>query len=615
MDDDEAEVARHTIAPQGGVAAGQIHPALCHQVLDDLAQIETHTRLYAETDTHRHAIERVLHQRAATILQRIGRIHILQVDEPIVVGTLRLLVDDGVDQFVVHGTLLSRMIDIDQVGGILGYAIVGLDVGDDLIVVAQRLAGDMLTANTFGTHPHQHHAEKNARDEQRTPSSGKKLGEVGGQEDALYDTVAANKDHAEDARHAPLAQVEAQEQGGHQHRDGDGKSVGGLHVGGVAKEEEDQHHTDIHGHIDRRDKQLALDMSGMLDAHPRPEVEVHRLAQDGERATDEGLACHDGCPCSHHDGEDQQALRHDGIERIDRSRHVGMAEDPRSLPEIVEDEHRLDKGPTHGDVSPATMSQVGIERLRTRSTEKHRAQDEKPLGRRRQQPQSIIGIERPDHLRIGDEADRADHTQQEKPQQHEATKRLADALRAEALHEEDDGDDGQGDGEDGQMWTDALQTLDGRGHGDGRRDDAVGQQGACSHKGQQIDPLSLVATQQGVERQDASLAMVVRPQGHEDILDGSLQGKRPDDARQRTQDHWFVHPLAHMEDGLHHIERRRANVAKDNAQRDKHSNPPHTVAALLDSASISQVTHTMNTINSLYLFGKKPQSYGLNHRA
>ena len=115
----------------------------------------------------------------------------------------------------------------------------------------------MLTSNTFGTHPHQHHAEKNARDEQRTPSSGKKLGEVGGQEDALYDTVATDKDHAEDARHAPLAQVEAQEQGGHQHRQGDGKSVGRLHVGGVAKEEKDQHHTDIHGHIDRRDKQLA----------------------------------------------------------------------------------------------------------------------------------------------------------------------------------------------------------------------------------------------------------------------------------------------------------------------------------------------------------------------
>jgi len=73
-------------------------------------------------------------------------------------------------------------------------------------------------------------------------------------------------------------------------------------------------------------------------------------------------------------------MRHNGIERIRAgSKLSGMGDDPRTLTEIVADEHSLDKGPAHPDVMLATMPQIGIERLGTGRTEKHGTQNEKPL--------------------------------------------------------------------------------------------------------------------------------------------------------------------------------------------------------------------------------------------
>ena len=77
-------------------------------------------------------------------------------------------------------------------------------------------------------------------------------------------------------------QVETEQQGSHQHGDGDGESVGCLHVRGVAEEQDDENHADVHGEVDHRDIELPLNMGRMLDSHARPEVQVHGFAQYGE---------------------------------------------------------------------------------------------------------------------------------------------------------------------------------------------------------------------------------------------------------------------------------------------------------------------------------------------
>lgn len=102
---------------------------------------------------------------------------------------------------------------------------------------------------------------------------------------------------------------------------------------------------------------------------------------------------------------------------------------------------------------------------------------------------------------------------------------ICHTLCVKPLHEEDDGDDGKCDGDNWQVGTDAFESFDGCGHGDGRGDDSVCQQGACANDGQQVNPLVLESAQQGIEGEDASLAIVVGTQRHAYIFDGGLEGE------------------------------------------------------------------------------------------
>ena len=140
---------------------------------------------------------------------------------------------------------------------------------------------------------------------------------------------------------------------------------------GVAKQQDDENYTDVHGKVDHRDVELSLYVGGMLDSHTRPEVQVHGFAQNGEGSADKCLTCNDCSTCGHDDGEEKHALRHDGEEWIDGGGCLYMGQHPCSLSQIVENEHGLYKCPADGDVFPAAMSQVGIQSLCTGGAEKY----------------------------------------------------------------------------------------------------------------------------------------------------------------------------------------------------------------------------------------------------
>ena len=210
-------------------------------------------------------------------------------------------------------------------------------------------------------------------------------------------------------------QVETEQQGSHQHGDGDGESVGCLHVRGVAEEQDDENHADVHGEVDHRDIELPLNMGRMLDSHARPEVQVHGFAQYGEGSADECLARNDCRTRGHDDSEEQHALRHDGKERIHSQRRICMIQHPCSLSQIVENEHGLYEAPADGDVLSAAMSQVGIESLSTGSTEKYGTQNQKPFRRFRQQHGSIIGVESLQYQWVRRDAESSHHAQQQEP--------------------------------------------------------------------------------------------------------------------------------------------------------------------------------------------------------
>ena len=87
------------------------------------------------------------------------------------IGSFRLLVDDGIEQFVIYSTFLAGMIYIYKVGRVLGNAFVGLDIGDNLIIDIQRFGTDIMSAYLHGSHPYIHHQEQDSANEHRTPSS------------------------------------------------------------------------------------------------------------------------------------------------------------------------------------------------------------------------------------------------------------------------------------------------------------------------------------------------------------------------------------------------------------------------------------------------------------
>lgn len=122
------------------------------------------------------------------------------------------------------------MVYIDKVGGVLRDAHVCLDVGYNLIVVIQRFCSDIMVAYLHGSNPYIHHQKQDSANKHRTPSSREEFRQVGCQEDCLDGAVCAHKQYREDSRHTLAVQVETEKQGGHQHGDGDGESVGCLHV-------------------------------------------------------------------------------------------------------------------------------------------------------------------------------------------------------------------------------------------------------------------------------------------------------------------------------------------------------------------------------------------------
>ena len=84
---------------------------------------------------HRYAVKRVGHKGFAAVFQCVWCIGKLHVDKPVMVSTLGLLVDDGIEQLVIHRTFLAGMVYINQVGSVFGDALVGLDIGDNLIII------------------------------------------------------------------------------------------------------------------------------------------------------------------------------------------------------------------------------------------------------------------------------------------------------------------------------------------------------------------------------------------------------------------------------------------------------------------------------------------------
>ena len=150
----------------------------------------------------------------------------------------------------------------------------------------------------------------------------------------------------------------------------------------------------------------------------------------------------------------------------------------------------------------------------------------------------------------------------------------ADSRRALELDGEQRGQKPDGDRDDDlrQGRSRDLQTFDGGDDADRRRDHAVAeQQSRSQHQRPQQQPHAalLVFMQQAVEREQAALAVVLRAQDENGVFDRDDDGDGPDHQRNAAQ--YLVRRLRGAgtaeEQRIHGVERRRPDIAVDDAQR------------------------------------------------
>ncbi len=116
---------------------------------------------------------------------------------------------------------------------------------------------------------------------------------------------------------------------------------------------------------------------------------------------------------------------------------------------------------------------------------------------------------------------------------------------------------------------DDVEPLDGREHADRRRDHAVADQEARAsdqrpeeHARAAIRPV----VQEAVEREHAALAVVLRAQDEEGVLDRDDEGQRPDGERGGAE-RVLGRARGDAEDLVHGVERRGADRAEHDAER------------------------------------------------
>ena len=116
-----------------------------------------------------------------------------------------------------------------------------------------------------------------------------------------------------------------------------------------------------------------------------------------------------------------------------------------------------------------------------------------------------------------------------------------------------------------------AKTFNRRRNGHGGRQHTVSQKSRAAEHGGDDQPFAVV-TNQRIQREDAALAVVVCFHGDKNVFDGRQQRDGPDDEGERADDELFVDFIdaaVALYDGFHNIQRRRADIAINDADGHK----------------------------------------------
>ena len=580
MDDAKLEGADRGRAVDGVllVLRGQLAALL--QVLHDLAQVDVDARAALEAEVELDAEDEVGAVSLHAVIHGIRLAQHVHADEPVGLGALLVLVEDGIEDVAVDALRVLAAVEIDEVVGQQGQGLVVVEAAQVGDVVGEAERGAVFMFELGAAVPDHHDREQQQGQDHGDVAAVGEFAEAGEEEDRLDRAEDQQQPDAREPLAADLAQVDGDEQRGHQHGHGDGEAVGRFHPRAGAEVEHHHAAADPEDGVDRGDIELALGLGGVADLQVGQQVEQDSLGHQRVGAGDEGLGGDDRGRRAEDDGEGAQRRRkhqEEGVEVFNGVEGaVGLVlDDPGALAQIVEDQAELDEGPAEVDVLLADVAHVGIQRFGAGGGEEDAAEDHEArlVVGAEEHAHGVERVEGAQHCGQRRDVQQAGDAEEGEPEQHHRAEGLADAAGAGVLDGEEHGDDEQGDehhlglarAEKAAHGIDAAQALDRGGHGDGRREHAVGQQRGAAQHGGQDQPFAAVLHQR-VERENAALAVVVGLHGNQHVFDGGQQGDGPDHEGQGADEEALVHvgdAAVALQDGLHHVHRRGADVAVD----------------------------------------------------
>ena len=222
------------------------------------------------------------------------------------------------------------------------------------------------------------------------------------------------------------------------------------------------------------------------------------------------------------------------------------------------------------------MAEIGIHRLAAGDDQHQRAQNQQRLAPARlgEKRDAVNRVEGGKDFWLARDLRRAQRRDDGEPDDQQRTEDDADLRRAAELNckkaRQQKNRDRQNIGRERRGGD--LEPLDGREHADRGRDHAVAkQQPGAEHQRPEQRARALVAVfvQEAVEREDAALAFVLRPQHQRGVFDRDDQRDGPDRERDRAE---HVFPRRRDiggadEDLVDRVKRRCADIAKDDAER------------------------------------------------
>ena len=214
----------------------------------------------------------------------------------------------------------------------------------------------------------------------------------------------------------------------------------------MLKADDNDDHRNVQQPVNERNVNLpGLHFRGMDNAHRRQIAQTHCLTGQGEDPGNHCLGGDNRRQRGDNQHRDQRPLRRQQEERV--FNRFRVLQQQRALAKIVQHQRGQHDGePGNADRQFAEVAHIGVQRFHPGNRQHHRAKRNKGNGLVLQEEvHSPVGVQRLQNFRISVNASRAQHRQQQEPDQHNRRKQLADHASPVLLDHKQQGEHDNGD--------------------------------------------------------------------------------------------------------------------------------------------------------------------------